>query len=30
MYLSPAEREEFVTMSPEFLPDQIDRFWAER
>ncbi|WP_135663880.1 ATP-dependent DNA helicase [Halorhabdus rudnickae] len=29
-YLSPAEREEFVTMSPEFLPDQIDRFWAER
>lgn len=29
-YLSPAEREEFVTMSPEFLPDQIDRFWAQR
>ena len=29
-YLSPAEREEFVTMSPEFLPDQIDRFWADR
>jgi DNA excision repair protein ERCC-2 len=26
-YLSPAEREEFVTMSPEFLPDQIERFW---
>ncbi|QGN07232.1 ATP-dependent DNA helicase [Halorhabdus sp. CBA1104] len=29
-YLSPAEREEFVQMSPEFLADQIDRFWTER
>ena len=26
-YLSPAEREEFVRMTPEFLPDQLDRFW---
>ncbi|WP_181684829.1 ATP-dependent DNA helicase [Halorhabdus salina] len=27
-YLSPAERKEFVTMGPEFLPDQIERFWT--
>ena len=26
-YLSPGEREEFVRMTPEFLPDQLDRFW---
>ena len=29
-YLSPGEREEFVRMSPEFLPDQLEAFWAER
>ena len=29
-YLSPAEREEFVTMTPEFLGDQLDAFWADR
>jgi len=28
-YLAPAEREEFVRMTPPFLADQIDRFWAE-
>jgi DNA excision repair protein ERCC-2 len=27
-YLSPAERGEFVRMTPEFLPDQLDRFWS--
>jgi DNA excision repair protein ERCC-2 len=26
-YLSPAEREEFVRMTPEFLSGQLDRFW---
>jgi DNA excision repair protein ERCC-2 len=25
--LSPAEREEFVRMTPEFLPGRLDRFW---
>jgi DNA excision repair protein ERCC-2 len=29
-YLSPAEREEFVTMTPDFLGDQLDAFWADR
>jgi Rad3-related DNA helicases len=28
-YLSPAEREEFVRMTPEFLSDQLDRFWDQ-
>ena len=28
-YLSPGEREEFVRMTPEFLGDQLDRFWRE-
>jgi DNA excision repair protein ERCC-2 len=28
-YLAPAERAEFVTMSPEFLGDQLDRFWRQ-
>jgi DNA excision repair protein ERCC-2 len=28
-YLAPAERGEFVTMSPEFLGDQLDRFWRQ-
>ena len=27
-YLSPGEQEEFVRMTPEFLADQVDRFWA--
>ncbi|MEF8777171.1 MAG: ATP-dependent DNA helicase, partial [Haloarculaceae archaeon] len=27
-YLSPAEREEFVRMTPDFLGDQFDRFWT--
>jgi len=26
-YLSPGEQEEFVRMTPEFLADQVDRFW---
>ena len=26
-YLSPAERDEFVRMAPEFLEAQLDRFW---
>ncbi len=26
-YLSPAEREEFVRMTPEFLSGQLERFW---
>jgi len=29
-YLSPAEREEFVRMTAEFLDDQLDRFWRDR
>jgi DNA excision repair protein ERCC-2 len=29
-YLSPAERQEFVTMTPDFLGDQLDAFWADR
>ena len=28
-YLSPGEREEFLRLTPEFLPDQIDRFWRD-
>jgi DNA excision repair protein ERCC-2 len=28
-YLSPGEREEFVRLSPEFLADQIDRFYRD-
>ena len=28
-YLSPGEREEFVRLTPEFLPGQLDSFWAE-
>ncbi|MHB9288290.1 ATP-dependent DNA helicase [Halobacteriales archaeon Cl-PHB] len=27
-YLSPSEREEFVRMTPEFLPGKLDRFWS--
>ncbi|MFC7132064.1 MULTISPECIES: ATP-dependent DNA helicase [Salinibaculum] len=29
-YLSPGEREEFVRLTPEFLSDQQDRFWADQ
>ncbi|WP_246023060.1 ATP-dependent DNA helicase [Halosimplex halophilum] len=29
-YLSPAEREEFVRMTAEFLDGQLDRFWEDR
>ena len=29
-YLSPAEREEFVTMTGEFLDGQLEQFWADR
>jgi len=29
-YLSPAEREEFVRMTPEFLGDQLSTFWSTR
>jgi len=29
-YLSPGEREEFVRMTPEFLSEQVDQFWAAR
>ncbi|PSQ26308.1 ATP-dependent DNA helicase [Halobacteriales archaeon QS_9_67_15] len=29
-YLSPAEREEFVRMTGEFLDGQLERFWADR
>jgi len=29
-YLSPAERDEFVRMTPDFLGDQLEAFWAER
>jgi DNA excision repair protein ERCC-2 len=28
-YLSPAEREEFVRMTPDFLAPQFDAFWAD-
>ncbi|WP_247010490.1 ATP-dependent DNA helicase [Halorientalis litorea] len=28
-YLSPAERREFVRMTPEFLSQQFDSFWAD-
>jgi DNA excision repair protein ERCC-2 len=28
-YLSPSEQAEFVRMTPPFLADQIDRFWAD-
>jgi DNA excision repair protein ERCC-2 len=28
--LSPGEREEFVRMTPEFLPQQIEQFWQTR
>ncbi|MFB6143463.1 MAG: ATP-dependent DNA helicase [Halorientalis sp.] len=28
-YLSPAERREFVRMTPEFLPAQFESFWAD-
>jgi len=29
-YLSPAERAEFVRMTPEFLDDQLSTFWANQ
>jgi DNA excision repair protein ERCC-2 len=29
-YLSPAERREFVRMTPEFLSTQFDSFWRDR
>jgi DNA excision repair protein ERCC-2 len=29
-YLGPGEREEFTRMTPEFLGDQLDRFWEEQ
>ena len=28
-YLGPGEREEFTRMTPEFLGDQLDAFWAD-
>ena len=28
-YLSPGEREEFVRLTPEFLPGQLEAFWDE-
>ncbi|MEF8785052.1 MAG: ATP-dependent DNA helicase [Haloarculaceae archaeon] len=28
-YLSPGEREEFVRLTPEFLPGQLESFWDE-
>ena len=27
-YLSPGEQAEFVRMTPEFLADQVNAFWA--
>jgi DNA excision repair protein ERCC-2 len=27
-YLSPGEREEFLRLTPEFLPSQLERFWS--
>jgi DNA excision repair protein ERCC-2 len=29
-YLSPGEREEFVRLTPDFLPGQLEEFWDER
>jgi len=29
-HLSPAERAEFVRMTPDFLADQIEQFWSDR
>jgi DNA excision repair protein ERCC-2 len=29
-YLSPGERAEFLRLTPEFLPDKLDEFWADR
>ena len=29
-FLSPAEQEEFVRMTPDFLSGKIERFWADR
>jgi DNA excision repair protein ERCC-2 len=28
-YLSPAERREFVRMTPDFLSHQFDSFWGD-